>query len=380
MLRNIPRLISHFAMAVIASKAQTVGIQQSSPKEVLENFCKMDADGKQLGTGHQKELVGLFYQQKPLTESLDVTVVKDYVVRTLDVRRDTAQVIVDYNVWGRVDYSLRFARLTGASQNQPIQIREYISMIRSDKHRELGSDGQWREVQDVLQWRIKTMPSSPHVGVTAAMRYVREMGFRSRDPIAMRNAQATVAELSAFFQARFEQTTEPRQLPSTVLARFVALQTEGKGLTAEGQKELDALLVQPAEWRTDKIHITRDFVVSNAVLMGANGNLYVEYIALGDLDSSLRFTNGVPGGVKVREGYTLALSNKYSLPGAKGKPAQELIGPNRWLVADSPPEQWITVNTAIRYATEMRDQTTDPAIKQNADQTIAKLTAIHWWR
>lgn len=126
------------------------------------------------------------------------------------------------------------------------------------------------------------------------MRYVQEMGFRSRDPIIKRNAQAAVAELSSLVHAQFQQSVKPRQSPAAVLSQFVAMETAGKGLTAEGQKELDALLVQPAAWRRDKIHITRDFAVSNAVLMGAKGNLYVEYLALGDLDSSLRFASEAP--------------------------------------------------------------------------------------
>jgi len=51
-------------------------------------------------------------------------------------------------------------------------------------------------------------------------------------------------------------------------------------------------------------------------------------IALGEIDSSLRFTSAVPGGIKVREGYKLVLNNKYSLPGAAGAAAKEVTGPN----------------------------------------------------
>jgi len=208
------------------------------------------------------------------------------------------------------------------------------------------------------------------------MRYVREDGVRSRDPVVKRNAQIALADLSALYQARFTQSAELRQSSSEVLAQFITLQTEGKGLTSQGQQELDALLIQPAAWGTDKIHVTRDFVVSNAAFNGDKGDLYVEYIAVGDLDSWLRFIGAVPGGIKVREGYTLALSDKYSLPGRGGKPAQEFLGPNRWKIAALPADQWITVNTAIHYVTEMRDKTTDPAVKQNANETLAKLRTL----
>ncbi len=100
-------------------------------------------------------------------------------------------------------------------------------------------------------------------------------------------------------------------------------------------------------------------------------------IALGEIDSSLRFTSAVPGGIKVREGYKLVLNNKYSLPGAAGAAAKEVIGPNRWKIEDSPSEEWTTVNAAIRYVTEMRDKATDPAIKKDAEETLTKLKSLH---
>jgi len=352
--------------------------QQVTPVERVERFCRMDAEGKQLGLEDQKkDVVTLLYNQNLWTEHREILVVGNCAVRAHNIRGNTAQVFVEYNVWGRLDSSFRFARLAALSENHPIPIREYISLIRSDKHREVGSDGQWRDVQDVVQWRIKTIPSSPHVSVNAAMRYVRETGLRSTDPAVRRNAQITLAELSALYQARFEQSAEPQQSPSQVLAQFITLQTEGKGLTPEGQEELDTLLVQPTAWRSDKLHVARDFVVSNAFLMGAKGELYVEYIALGDLDSSLRFTSGARAGVKVREGYTLGLSNKYTLPGRGGKPSQEFVGPNRWKIAELPSEQWITLDAAIAYVAETRDKSNDPVIKKNAEQTLAKLRNLN---
>ena len=353
--------------------------QQASAKEVVERFCKLNAEENRLSLDGQKEVEELLYEQKPWTQPAEITVVRDHIVRASEVQGDKAQVVVDYNEWGRLDSSFHFTHFTPLaelSENHPIAVREYISLIRSDKHREVASNGQWHDVQDVLAWRIKTLPSSLHVNISAAMRYVREIGLRSKDTLVRRNAQVALAELSALYQTRFQQLTDPRQSPSEVLAQFIALQTEGKGLTVQGQEELDALLIQPAAWGTDKIHVTRDFVVSNAAFNGDKGGLYVEFIALGDLDSSLRFTSGVPGGIKVREGYTLVLSNKYSLPGRGGKPAQEFVGPNRWKIAAFPTEKWFTVNTAIRYVTEMRDKTTDATIKQNASETLAKLRTL----
>ncbi len=37
---------------------------------------------------------------------------------------------------------------------------------------------------------------------------------------------------------------------------------------------------------------------------------------------------------------------------------------------------WINIDTAVRYVREMREKTTDPAIRNNADATIAALEKL----
>jgi hypothetical protein len=53
------------------------------------------------------------------------------------------------------------------------------------------------------------------------------------------------------------------------------------------------------------------------------------------------------------------------------------IGSRFWQIQGSPGLPWTTVNTAIRYVLEMRDKTSDPAIKKNTDQTLAELMKLH---
>ncbi len=376
-LRTAYRATAFFTFAAVAIKAQAPLAQQNSPKETLERFCKMDAEGKQLGPEGQKEVADVLYDKKPWAEHAEITVVKDFVVRAPEIRGDTAEVVVNYNVWGQLDSSLRFARLEGPLVNRPILVTEYISIVRSDKHRELGSDGRWQEVKGLLEWRIKTVPSAPHISVETAIRYVRGMGYKSRDPMVRRNADNTFTSLAALLRVPVGLPAQPQQqTPMAVLSQFVTLETDGKGLTADGWKELDAFHVQPRPWQHEKIHIAKDFVVSNAALSGGKAELYVVYIGLGELDSSLRFTSGVPGGDKVQEGYHLVQSNRSSATSDDGS-GKDVTGPSRWKIEDSPAEQWISVSTAIRYVKEMRDKTTDPAIKQNADQTLAKLKTLH---
>ena len=101
----------------------------------------------------------------------------------------------------------------------------------------------------------------------------------------------------------------------------------------------------------------------------------MEYAALGELDSSLRFTSTAQPGIGslVREDFKLEFNNKYLLPARGNVPAKEFIGPSRWRIADAPAEQWLTVNAAIRHVEEMRDATTDSVVRNNAEKTLSTL-------
>jgi hypothetical protein len=190
------------------------------------------------------------------------------------------------------------------------------------------------------------------------------------------NAQRTLAELQRLNQLQFSPVSRlefSEETPAAILSQFAALETDGRGLTPDGIKQLESFLVAPPSWQRDKVHVAKDFVVSDAAFLGSKGTLYVEYIALGDLDSSLRLTTRVPSGIKVREDYTLVLSNLYSLPGVGGKAPQEVIGPSRWRIEASTAEQWISLDAAIRCVTQMREAATDPVLKANADKTLAIL-------
>lgn len=74
--------------------------------------------------------------------------------------------------------------------------------------------------------------------------------------------------------------------------------------------------------------------------------------------------------------YKLLLDNKYSVPPECGKPSTEFAGPSRWRIEEAPPEQWVSVATAINYGTQMRNASRDPSIRENADKTLAILRGL----
>ena len=64
-------------------------------------------------------------------------------------------------------------------------------------------------------------------------------------------------------------------------------------------------------------------------------------------------------------------------PDGKTVVSKKPSGTRGWQIDDPRGIPWTTVNTAIRYALEMRNKTTDPALKKNSDDTLAKLLQLH---
>jgi hypothetical protein len=126
-------------------------------------------------------------------------------------------------------------------------------------------------------------------------------------------------------------------------------------LTAEGWHEIAAFFVAPVSRRLTKVIVIKDFVVSQPAIKGNRAEFYVEYITLGELDPATgRFSNSPV--MKVRSGFDLTHSPSTG-----------------WQIVGTPPEPHMTVDAANRYVKDMRDRTTDPSIKKNAEQSLTKL-------
>ena len=76
--------------------------------------------------------------------------------------------------------------------------------------------------------------------------------------------------------------------------------------------------------------------------------------------------------------YHLKLVAGYNLTHSQdGTVSKKPSGTRGWQIDDSRGIPWTTVNTAVRYVLEMRDNTANPTIKKNADETLAKLLKLH---
>jgi hypothetical protein len=114
---------------------------------------------------------------------------------------------------------------------------------------------------------------------------------------------------------------------------------------------------------------------------GSKIQVSVETVELGRIDSRLRFV-AAPKSHSYPQFYLYYLvfgptpMRTYG-PDGKTLIEEKMTGPNRWKIEGSLGYRWTTVNTALRYVTEARDTSRDPAIKKNADQTLAVLRRHH---
>jgi hypothetical protein len=89
----------------------------------------------------------------------------------------------------------------------------------------------------------------------------------------------------------------------------------------------------------------------------------------------LHLTPLPPDPSKVRAEYNLLLTEKHWELGAKEGSVHEITGPAEWRIEGQQPQPHVTVDTAIRYVTDLRDKAANPVTKKNATRAIAALSA-----
>src|SRR6266567_1961749 len=360
--------------AITLSQGNPPGREQRPALEAATRFCSLDIIGKRLTPGGEQEVAKeVLLAESPPDQEIELTVTKDYSLRTLRVQKDSAELIVDYHVLGRIDPSLEFVRLQTPYTGQIISQSQRFSLVLSDTHYERATDGRLLPVKGTTEWRIKDPPRVPHVSILAAMSYVRTASYRSKDPLVKVKAQKTLADLDLLSQSQFMPAlmdTPSQEMPESILSQFIQMQMDGAGLTGS-DPSLNMFVVHPAQTKSEKIGVAKAFAVQRTSLAVNKADAYVQYTVIAELDSQLRFIAPIANGNLVRQDYKLIFDNKY--PPGNGGP-YDGIGPSRWRIEEAPAEQWISVNAAIRYVTQIRDTTTDPEIKQNAEKTLASLS------
>jgi hypothetical protein len=154
--------------------------------------------------------------------------------------------------------------------------------------------------------------------------------------------------------------------PKDVVEQFVKMDVEGARLTPEGWHDADALFVKPSEPPQLEILvvIAWRYAVSEAPDKGDKTQFLMGYEEVGRVStSSLHFAPSNSGDVMWSfEKYTIVSTDM----------------PLEWRIDGvQPVEMHLSADAAIRYVTQMRARTSDPAIQKNADRALAKLSRFH---
>jgi hypothetical protein len=165
-----------------------------------------------------------------------------------------------------------------------------------------------------------------------------------------------------------------QEAPREVLEQYCELDAQGEQLTPDGWKRVAPLFVAAAAPRWGRIIVIKDSVVSHPNLRGDKAEFYVEYIQLGQIDSSHAKFSPLPP-AKVRAGFDLVLTGEPRNVGLTGE-GTRTVRAGQWRIEGSPPEPHLTVDAALRYATDLRDRANDELTRRNADRAIRALKGL----
>ncbi|MGO9010157.1 MAG: hypothetical protein ACLQPN_08640 [Bryobacteraceae bacterium] len=184
--------------------------------------------------------------------------------------------------------------------------------------------------------------------------------------------------------------------PMDVLKAYRKMDSEGERLTPEGWYRASKFFIKP-ERPPQKIVM---YVTDGERITGPNPwiegdkKTEIELVcsAEGQIDSSGLFTSLLSPGLAypprprgsqshgpaptVRP-YDLVLTDTHWEFGPNLEDPREVKGSLEWRIEAFEIEPWVTIETAIRYLTRLRDGSSSETIKKNADKSIATLRRVH---
>ncbi len=188
-------LIFGFALMLGADilLAQTMGTEAKSPKEVVEQFLKMETQGGRITPEGWRKASTFFVRPSRPSRDIRVFVVyRDYAVWNPVIKGTTATVMMDIYSEGRIDSALRYTPPDAHSYKSGIMFK----LVLTDKYWELGPHGNaTTEVAGPREWRIDEASPMLVLNAQSAIRYVNEMRDRTTDPVTKKNARTTLLAL-----------------------------------------------------------------------------------------------------------------------------------------------------------------------------------------
>ena len=155
-----------------------------SPKDVVDQFVKLDVKGERLSPEgwHRADLLFVKPSQ-PQHANVLVVIARHYAVSGATGEVDT-QFDFGYEEIGRIDIaSLSFAPSNSGTETRSFQTYKVVP----------------GDVNHPLEWKIDGIqPPTMHLTADAAIRYDTLMRAKTADPVIVKNADRTLAKLGPF--------------------------------------------------------------------------------------------------------------------------------------------------------------------------------------
>jgi len=184
-----------FASAILLCHAPF----RSSPRDVMERYCSLDANGEQLAPGGWLRLAKMFVPKhdnlvpNPVVLAFDkLDVIREYSIDNPTMEgRDRATMTIHYLCLGELDYnSLRFSQRSG----QP-SIDEHYNLFLTNHFYGIDSRGNQREMNGSKIWRIDGLPRKPYITIDTAIRYIARRSSKTTNKALKQNANQTIEVL-----------------------------------------------------------------------------------------------------------------------------------------------------------------------------------------
>lgn len=167
------------------------------------------------------------------------------------------------------------------------------------------------------------------------------------------------------------RTTTPQSSPKAVVDAFLRMAINGDLLTPDGWNEADLLFAHPNRMPHEKslTVIGRDYSVREISVRGNHSEVFATYRALGEIDSSMRYTPPDAWPQKVVTRYDLILK---SAEGA-GDQSSHQVDAGQWRIETPQRTTLVGLEAALAHVTATRDKASDPVVKRNAAITLVQL-------
>ena len=184
------------------------------------------------------------------------------------------------------------------------------------------------------------------------------------------------------------QSSEANEVKA-VVQQFCKLDTEGTWLGPERWHELTDFFTSVQSWPPDdSVSVLKNYSLGEAKKSVVDGTVYyevdVDYFVWGSINSFLRFTraelskgkSSAAGEPVERVSHkSLSLTDSFVMGGPIWN-EEKTKGTLRWRMNGRGGSSNVSVDAAIRWVTETRDKSNDPAMKYNAERTLAILKSL----